>query len=80
MLTIFLDPGKALINAMLPKYNDELSKSYRKSLDGLYKPNYNSISYSFADPITLVYNKGEIEGGLTSWGGYTIIIAQYKML
>lgn len=78
--TIFLDAEKALINAMLPKYNDELFKSYPKSSDGLYKHNYNSISYSFADPITLVYDKGEIQGGLTFWGGDTIIIQDNKTM
>ncbi|MEI6265834.1 MAG: hypothetical protein WCP74_12065 [Sphingobacteriia bacterium] len=78
--TIFLDAEKALINAMLPKYNDELFKSYPKSSDGLYKHNYNSISYSFTDPITLVYDKGEIQGGLTFWGGDTIIIQDNKTM
>lgn len=72
--TIFLDAEKALINAMQPNYNDELFKNYPKSADGLYKHNYNSISYTFTDPITLVYEKGEIEGGLSFWGGDTIII------
>jgi len=70
--TIFLDAEKALINAMQPKYNDELFKNYPKSADGLYKHNYNSISYTFTDPITLVYDKGEIECGLPFWGGDNI--------
>lgn len=72
--TIFLDAEKALINAMQPNYNDELFNNYPKSADGLYSHNYDSISYSFTDPITLVYDKGEIVGGLTSLGGDSIII------
>ncbi|MDD4971973.1 MAG: hypothetical protein PHT07_21310 [Paludibacter sp.] len=72
--TIFLDAEKALINAMQPKYNDELFKNYPKSSDGLYNHNYDAVSYTLTDPITLVYNKGEIEGGLTFLGGDTISI------
>lgn len=72
--TIFLDAEKALINSMQPKYNDELFKNYPKSTDGLYKHNYDSVSYSFIDPITLVYEKGKIEGGLSPFGGDTIVI------
>lgn len=76
--TIFLDAEKALIKAMQPKYNDELFKNYPKSADGLYKHQYDNISYSFMDPITLVYEKGEIEGGLHYMGGDTIIIKDNK--
>lgn len=72
--TIFLDAEKALINAMQPKYNDQLFKNYPKSTDGLHKHNYDSITYSFIDPITLQYETGEIEGGLSFWGGDTIVI------
>ncbi len=78
--TIFLDAEKALINAMQPKYNDELFMNYPKSADGLYKHNYNSISYTFIDPITLVYEKGEIKGGLSFWGGDTIVIKDNKTI
>lgn len=78
--TIFLDAEKALIKAMQPKYNDELFNNYPKSKDGLYKHNYDSISYSFSDQITLVYDKGEIQGGLTYWGGDTIIISKNETM
>lgn len=78
--TIFLDVEKALIKAMQPKYNDELFKSYPKSVDGLYKHKYDSISYSFIDPITLLYENGEIKGGLTYMGGDTIIVQNNKTI
>lgn len=78
--TIFLDAEKALINSMKPKYNDELFKNYPKSTDGLYKHNYDSVSYAFMDPITLVYDKGEIEGGLSRLGGDTIVIRDNKII
>ena len=71
---IFLDAEKAIIKAMQPKYNKELFKNYPISKDGLYEDKYNSISYTFMDPITLFYNNGEIRGGLSSWGGDTILI------
>lgn len=73
--TIFLDAEKALIKAMQPKYNKELFNNYPVSTDGLYKDNYDAISYSFMDPITLNYSLGEIVGGLTPHlGGDAIII------
>lgn len=72
--TIFLDAEKALIKAMQPNYNDELFINYPKSADGLYSHNYDSISYTFMDPITLVYDRGDIVGGLTSFGGDSIIV------
>ncbi|OFY84534.1 MAG: hypothetical protein A3F72_14105 [Bacteroidetes bacterium RIFCSPLOWO2_12_FULL_35_15] len=78
--TIFLDAEKALISSMQPKYNDELFKNYPKSTDGLYKHNYDSVSYSFMDPISLVYDKGEIEGGLSALGGDTIVIKKNKKI
>lgn len=78
--TIFLDAEKALISAIQPKYNEELFKNYPKSRDGLYKYNYNSISYTFIDPITLVYDKGEIVGGLHFLGGDTIIVKNNKTM
>lgn len=78
--TIFLDAEKALIKAMQPKYNEELFKNYPKSADGLYKHKYDTISYSFVDPITLLYDKGEIKGGLNYFGGDTIIIKNNKTM
>ncbi|WP_417558247.1 hypothetical protein [Mesoflavibacter zeaxanthinifaciens] len=76
--TIFLDVEKALINAMKPNYNTELFKSYPKSKDGLFKDNYDYISYSFADPITLKYSQGQIKGSLKYLGGDKIIIKENK--
>lgn len=76
--SIFLDAEKALINSMLPKYNKELFRNYPKSRDGLYSNSYDLISYSFTDPITLIYDLGEIRGGLTSFGGDKIIIEHNK--
>ncbi|MBT9394813.1 hypothetical protein KLP40_16725 [Hymenobacter sp. NST-14] len=76
--TIFLDAEKALIHAMQPKYNDELFKNYPRSADGLYKYSYDRIAYTFMDPIKLVYDKGDIEGGLTAFGGDIIGIKNNK--
>ncbi|MDR6803173.1 hypothetical protein J2Y45_000443 [Dyadobacter sp. BE34] len=59
---IFLDVEKALIKALKPKYNRALFNSYPISKDGLYRNNYQFISYSFYDPITLIYKDGEITG------------------
>lgn len=60
---VFLDAEKALIKAMTPHYNKELFKSYPISIDGLYKYDYDTIAYTFIDPITLTYSNGEISGG-----------------
>lgn len=77
--TIFLDAEKALIQAMKPDYNDQLFDSYPKSIDGLYKYDYNSISYAFVDPITLEYKNGDIQGA-SPWGGDMIIIKENKSM
>jgi hypothetical protein len=72
---IFLDAEKALIKAMKPKYNKELFNNYPVSTDGLYNENFDAISYTIMDPITLVYESGEIIGGITPHlGGDAIII------
>lgn len=71
---IFLDAEKALIKAIKPKYNKRLFKKYPVSNDGLSNDNYDTISYTFVDPITLYYEQGEIIGGLTPIGGDTILI------
>jgi hypothetical protein len=71
---IFLDAEKALIKAMQPNYNKEMFNNYPISKDGLYKDCYDIISYTFIDPISLVYNDGHIDGGLTSLGGDSILI------
>lgn len=71
---IFLDAEKALIHAMKPKYNKELFKGYPKSKDGLFKNNYDYISYSFVDPITLKYKEGEINGAFKYDGGDSMVI------
>lgn len=72
---IFLDAEKALIKAMKPKYNRELFNGYPVSSDGLYKENFDAISYTLMDPISLQYDNGEIEGGLNPHlGGDAIII------
>ncbi|NRT17178.1 hypothetical protein HNP99_003557 [Flavobacterium sp. 28A] len=75
---VFLDAEKALIKAMQPQYNKELFKSYPISKDGLYNDNYDTISYTFIDPITLKYSEGEILGCLTNIGGDSIIISNNK--
>lgn len=75
---IFLDAEKALIKAMEPKYNRELFKGYPKSKDGLYNDKYDYISYSFIDPITLKYEKGEIKGLKSYEGGDSIVIKDNK--
>jgi len=75
---IFLDAEKALIKAMQPAYNKEMFNSYPISKDGLYNDNYNAISYTFMDPIVLIYDEGEIKGGLTPIGGDAILILDNK--
>lgn len=75
---IFLDAEKALIRAIEPKYNKELFKGYPKSKDGLYNDKYDYISYSFIDPITLKYEKGEIKGKKSYDGGDSIVIKNNK--
>lgn len=75
---IFLDAEKALIKAMQPKYNKQLFNAYPISKDGLYSDNYDVISYTFIDPITLFYGRGDIAGGLTSMGGDAIHILNNK--
>lgn len=75
---IFLDAEKAIIRAMQPNYNKELFKNYPVSKDGLYGDNYSTISYTFIDPITLLYKEGEIRGGLTTWGGDSIFVLDNK--
>jgi hypothetical protein len=71
---IFLDAEKALIKAMKPNYNKELFNNYPISKDGLYEDKYNYISYTFMDPIKLIYEEGEILGGITNMGGDAIVI------
>lgn len=70
--TIYLDAEKALIHSMQPAYNSELFKNYPKSKDGLYDHKFGVINYTFVDPITLVYERGEIRGGLMPLGGDAI--------
>lgn len=77
---VFLDAEKALINAIKPSYNKELFKNYPISKDGLYEDNYDYITYTFIDPITLVYDEGEICGGLSEIGGDSILIKENKEL
>lgn len=71
---VFLDAEKALIKAMKPHYNKELFKNYPISKDGLYRDNYDAISYAFIDPIILIYEQGEITGELSPVGGDTILV------
>lgn len=71
---VFLDAEKALIKAIQPAYNKEMFNNYPVSKDGLYNDNYDAISYTFMDPITLLYDSGEIKGGLTPIGGDAILI------
>jgi len=72
---VFLDAEKALIRAMEPSYNNILFKSYPKSNDMLYESSFNAISYSFIDPIELIYESGEIFGRMNPFGGDIIIIS-----
>lgn len=77
---VFLDAEKALIKAMTPSYNKELFKNYPKSKDGLYQDDYDVITYTFIDPITLIYDEGQIIGGLTPFGGDSILILDNEEL
>jgi hypothetical protein len=73
---VFHDAEKALIKAIQPAYNKEMFNNYPVSKDGVYNENYNAISYTFMDPITLLYDDGEIKGGLTPIGGDAILILE----
>jgi hypothetical protein len=72
---IFLDAEKALIKAMKPNYNKELFRNYPISKDGLSDLNYKAISYSFIDPISLIYAEGEIIGKKHPFGGDFIVVS-----
>ncbi|WP_306349888.1 hypothetical protein [Flavobacterium sp. '19STA2R22 D10 B1'] len=72
--TVFLDAEKALIKAMQPKHNKVLFKNYPKSKDGLHKHNFDTVGFTFMDPITLKYENGVIRGGLNFMGGDIISI------
>ncbi len=80
---VFLDAEKALIKAIQPVYNKEMFNNYPFSKDGLYNDNYDAISYTFMDPISLLYNDGEIKGGLSPIGGDFILIldnSEFKLV
>jgi hypothetical protein len=79
--TIYSDAEKALIKVLNPKgYNEKLYPNYPKSADGLYNNNYDTISYTLQDPITLLYEKGEIVGGIDEWGGDIVRISNNKIV
>lgn len=78
--TVSLDSEKALIRAMQPKYNKELFKNYPKSKDGLFKEKIGYLSYSFVDPITLIYDEGRIRGKQCFEGGDTIVVKNGKKI
>ncbi|MCK4921576.1 MAG: hypothetical protein KAS71_11055 [Bacteroidales bacterium] len=76
--TIFFEAEKALIKAMQPGYNKEMFNNFPVSNVGLYDKNCAVVSYTFMDPITLYYENGQIEGGLTPNGGDVIIVMDNK--
>ncbi len=76
--TIYLDAEKALVKAMLPKHNKIKFKNYPKSKDGLEKHNFTLFTYTLMNPITLISDQGEIEGGIDYMGGDTIIVRDNK--
>jgi len=59
---IYLDAEKALIHALKPKHNKLFYKNYPQSKDGLKQELLDVFTYTFFDPITLVYAEGEITG------------------
>ncbi len=59
---IYLDAEKALIHALKPKHNKLFYKNYPQSKDGLKQELLDVYTYTFFDPITLVYAEGEITG------------------
>ena len=71
---IFLDAEKALIKAMQPGYNKEMFNNYPISIDGLYNDNFDEIKYTFMDPITLIYEHGQIVGRDSFRNGDEIIV------
>lgn len=75
---VFLDAEKALIKSMKPEYNEQLFENYPQSSDGLYSDNYDAILYSFVDPLTLIYEEGEIVGDSSLFGGDSIVIKSNK--
>jgi len=60
--TISLDAEKALIKHLQPEYNKVLYKSYPKRDDLINMDVHDIILYGFVDPITLIYENGQIRG------------------
>lgn len=63
---IYLDAEKALIKALKPKHNRLLYNNYPESKDGLHPDHLQFDTFNFSDPITLIYDNGEIVGGKDS--------------
>lgn len=60
---ISLDAEKALIKHLQPQYNKILYDSIPNRNDLVNTDYHSVILYALSDPITLIYNKGNIKGG-----------------
>lgn len=60
---ISLDAEKALIKHLQPQYNKILYDSFPNRNDLVNTDYHSVILYALSDPITLIYNKGNIKGG-----------------
>lgn len=80
--TIALDAEKALIKALLPskKYNKIQYKSYPKSSNGLYKNNYDLITYFVKEKLNLKYENRMIKGDFEIQNSTKIRIQNNKKL
>ncbi|MBS7563954.1 hypothetical protein KHS38_06010 [Mucilaginibacter sp. Bleaf8] len=76
--TIYLDAEKAFINALKPNYNKQLYNQYPKSKDGLFSHDLDVYTYNIIDPITLIYDGGEIRGNSESYRGDWIVVKKGK--
>ena len=56
----------------------EKFENYPQSKDGLYGDNYDCVTYTFMDPIKLIYKNGDIQGNIDVWGGDYISIIENK--
>lgn len=80
--TIVLDAEKALIKALQPskKYNKIQYKSYPKSANGLYKNNYDLITYFIKEKLNLKYDNRTIKGDFEIQNSTKIRIQNNKKL
>lgn len=75
---VALDAEKAFISSLKPSNNKIMFLKYPKSVDGLFNDNFDAYSYSIQEPITLIYEKGDIVGDLNFMMGDGILVVENK--